>query len=218
MLRIILIFILQFNAFGLCLDSLRNLINEQEGFRFDSFDEVEVAGENRLEVLGFIKGSDVRKRLASFEYVFSEDGTEVDIGLMNTREGLQGLGLGRMLFEEFLERYPNVRKINSTMTNTNESILIRKIIESFIRDDIKIGNFNPTDSIEKQFEQCCGDYFMSLDNSERYKLILEAFRNTPAYKIRQNSGLHLCPDEGIVPNYSRRLGEFSVVVYTSFCR
>lgn len=205
---------------SLCLKGLRGLIGQSKGYEIHELKEVinpHNSFNRELKILGTIPGEDETKELAVLEYTLDDD--ELTIDTMFTNFSLSGYGIQKQLFGEMLERYPQVNRINSTMTGTNEMVIIRRLMELFLREDLPMGRFNPMEEkFEKHFEDCCGDLFFSLSEDQKQSFIRRALEYTPAHKIRSHYDLRLCEDNpvDIIPN--RRLGEFNLFIYTSYCR
>jgi hypothetical protein len=214
---IFLVLVFSSEASGICLDELKSLIEGNSKFEFLGFvEDKNILGEHVLKIIGQMNGEDKVKSLASLEYNIVDD--QIDIGMMFTYQSLRGFGLQKKLFRELLDRNPEIRQINSTLVDSNELILMRYLVENLIRGDFPVRPFNPRDSIEKQFEQCCGDLFDSFSLDEQMTQVEKALEHTPAVKIRKEMGLRPCDEYPIAINRNRRGGEYSLVIYLSYCR
>ncbi len=218
MLRYLFILLISFNTHAICLDHLKTLVESRASYRFSQFTESEAGSLKRLVVRGYIGGSDTERGLASFDYMISRDRKEISVDLMSTHQGLQGLGLQTLLFEELLRKYPDVQRFTSILVETNEDVMTRKLIENLIKEDAPVKGFNPLDPLYKQLEDCCGDFFMGLDEQTRIEYIKTALKNTPYFKTAERLGLRLCEQDPLGVSYARRLGDFSIVVEPAFCR
>jgi hypothetical protein len=199
-----------------CSEQIRNIIHTNSRYLFD---EISVEGEGRSQSLVIRSSVDGEKgkKLASLEYDLMDDPQELYIGLMYTREDLRAFGLQTLLFREVIKRNTSVKKFSAQLVSTNEEVILRKMIEKFIRTDAKMNIFRPTDTIEKQFESCCGDLFRSLSSDKQNELILEGLKNTPYYKTQKKIGLSLCTENPYDIRTSTYHGEFSINLYVSFC-